>query len=71
MEALKSAGPAAPGSGALGAPEMERAAGSNQCVALNQEIIAWAEEGFGLEVTLPWVSVKQAHREAWPADGMC
>ena len=29
-------------------------------VVPNQEIIALAEEGFGLEITLPWVPVKQA-----------
>lgn len=40
-------------------------------VAPNQEIIAWAEEGFGLDVTFPCISVRLAYVGAWPADGRC
>jgi hypothetical protein len=33
--------------------------------APNQEITAWAERGFGVDVAFPWASVRRAHKEAW------
>lgn len=40
-------------------------------VAPNQEITAWAEEGFGLDITLPCILVRLTYVGARPADGRC